>query len=155
MMRYAPQTAEVLRTVLNGLDLDMPVVLKSGVTLVAATVADLRALDAWPPDLCLITAKQSLASRERGDRRAGVMLFVELFLDFPICVTEAPSWMTANDLGQKRLNTKSFFSKLSSALGACERLHHDDRLLLLKEIATRLLQRLSNAPSKVQKGSAG
>ena len=41
--------------------------------------------------------------------------------------------------------------QVESALGACERLPHDDRLSLLKEIATRLLQRLSNAPSKVQK----
>jgi hypothetical protein len=54
MMRYAPQTAEVLRTVLDGLDPDMPVELESGVPLVATTVADLRALDAWPSDLCLI-----------------------------------------------------------------------------------------------------
>ena len=41
--------------------------------------------------------------------------------------------------------------QVKSALEACERLHRDDRLLLLKEIASRLLQRLSNAPSKVQK----
>ena len=41
--------------------------------------------------------------------------------------------------------------QVKSALEACERLPHDDRLLLLKKIATRLLQRLSNAPSKVQK----
>ena len=54
MIRYTPQTAEVLRTVLDGLDPDMPVVLESGVTLVAATVADLRALAAWPPELRLI-----------------------------------------------------------------------------------------------------
>jgi hypothetical protein len=54
MMRYAPQTVGVLRTVLDGLDPDMPVELESGVPLVATTVADLRALAAWPPDLCLI-----------------------------------------------------------------------------------------------------
>jgi hypothetical protein len=41
--------------------------------------------------------------------------------------------------------------QVESALEACERLHHVDRLLLLKEIASRLLQRLSNGPSKVQK----
>jgi hypothetical protein len=41
--------------------------------------------------------------------------------------------------------------QVESALEACERLRRDDRLLLLKEIATRLLQRLSDAPSKVQK----
>ena len=41
--------------------------------------------------------------------------------------------------------------QVESALAACERIPHDDRLLLLKEIATRLLQRLSNAPSKAQK----
>ena len=35
MMRYAPQTAEVLRTVLDGLDPDMPVELESGVPLIA------------------------------------------------------------------------------------------------------------------------
>ena len=50
MMRYAPQTAEVLRTVLDGLDPDMPVKLESGVPLAATTVADLRALAAWPPE---------------------------------------------------------------------------------------------------------
>jgi hypothetical protein len=49
MMRYAPQTVGVLRTILDGLDPDMPVELERGVPLVAATVADLRALDAWPP----------------------------------------------------------------------------------------------------------
>ena len=79
------------------------------------------------------------------------MMFVGVVSRFRDLATGAPSWMTANDLGQKRLNTKSFCSKLQSALEACERLPHDDRLLLLKEIATRLLQRLSNAPSKVQK----
>src|SRR5271169_1783125 len=54
MRRYAPQTVGVLRTILDGLDPDMPVELESGVPLVATTVADLRALDAWPPDLRLI-----------------------------------------------------------------------------------------------------
>jgi len=41
--------------------------------------------------------------------------------------------------------------RVESAFEACERLPHDDRLSLLKEIAARLLQRLSNAPSKIQK----
>jgi hypothetical protein len=54
MMRYAPQTVGVLLTVLDGLDPDMPVELERGVPLVAATVADLRALAAWPSDLRLI-----------------------------------------------------------------------------------------------------
>jgi hypothetical protein len=54
MMRYAPQTVGVLRTILDGLVADMPVELERGVPLVATTVADLRALEAWPPDLRLI-----------------------------------------------------------------------------------------------------
>ena len=54
MMRYAPQTVGVLRTILDGLDPDMPVEVERGVPLVATTVADLRALAAWPPDLRLI-----------------------------------------------------------------------------------------------------
>ena len=42
------------------------------------------------------------------------MLFVgESFRDFAIWQRGRPTWMTANDLGQKRLNTKSFCSKLS------------------------------------------
>ena len=72
MMRYAPQTVGVLRTVLDGLDPDMPVELESGVPLVATTVADLRALAACPPGLVSDTPKQSPASRKRGDRRASV-----------------------------------------------------------------------------------
>ena len=54
MMRYAPQTVGVLRAILDGLVADMPVELERGVPLVATTVADLRALEAWPPDLRLI-----------------------------------------------------------------------------------------------------
>jgi hypothetical protein len=41
--------------------------------------------------------------------------------------------------------------RVESAFEACERLPHDDRLSLLKEIAARLLQRLSNVSSKKQK----
>ena len=33
------------------------------------------------------------------------------------------------------------------AFAACERLHHEDRVSLLKEIAKRLLQQLPPAPS--------
>ena len=65
------------------------------------------------------------------------MLFVGVVSRFRDLATGPPTWITANDLGQKRLNTKSLCSKLKSALEACERLPHDDRLLLLKEIATR------------------
>jgi hypothetical protein len=41
--------------------------------------------------------------------------------------------------------------RVESAFEACERLPHDDRLSLLKEITARLLQRLSNVSSKKQK----
>jgi len=54
MMRCAPQTVGVLRTILHGLDPDMPVELERGVPLVAKTVAELRAVADWPPNLCLI-----------------------------------------------------------------------------------------------------
>src|ERR1700684_1468034 len=54
MMRYAPQTVGVLRTLLVGLDPDMPVEIEPGILLAAKNVADLRALTAWPPDLRLI-----------------------------------------------------------------------------------------------------
>ena len=43
---------------------------------------------------------------------------------------------------------------VESAFEACERLHQDDRLLLLKEIATRLLQRLSSAALRTKRGSS-
>jgi hypothetical protein len=41
--------------------------------------------------------------------------------------------------------------RFESAFEACERLPRDDRLVLFKEIAVRLLQRLPNAASKEQK----
>ena len=66
MMRYAPQTVGVLRTILDGLDPDMPVELERGVPLVAATVADLRARATWPPGLRLLVP-------DEPDRPEGVV----------------------------------------------------------------------------------
>ena len=52
--RYRPQTIGMLRTCLGGCPDDMEVEVKPGVPLVAKTVADLRALNAWSPDWALI-----------------------------------------------------------------------------------------------------
>jgi hypothetical protein len=52
--RYRPVTIGMLRTCLGGCPDDMEVEVEPGVPLVAKTVADLRALNAWSPDWALI-----------------------------------------------------------------------------------------------------
>jgi hypothetical protein len=52
--RYGPQTIGMLRICLGGCPDDMEVEVKLGVPLVAKTVAELRALNAWSPDWALI-----------------------------------------------------------------------------------------------------
>jgi hypothetical protein len=52
--RYRPETTDMLRTCLGGCPDDMEVAVHPGVPLVARTVADLRALNAWSPDWVLI-----------------------------------------------------------------------------------------------------
>jgi hypothetical protein len=52
--RYRPETADMLRTCLGDCPDDMEVEVQPGVPLVAKTVADLRALNAWSPYWILI-----------------------------------------------------------------------------------------------------
>jgi hypothetical protein len=52
--RYRPETIGMLRICLGGCPDDMEVEVKPGVPLVAKTVADLRALNAWSPNWALI-----------------------------------------------------------------------------------------------------
>jgi hypothetical protein len=52
--RYRPETTDMLRTCLGDCPDDMEVEVQPGVPLVAKTVADLRALNAWSPYWILI-----------------------------------------------------------------------------------------------------
>jgi hypothetical protein len=52
--RYTPKNIDDVRTCLRGCDENMKVEVKSGVPVVAKTVAELRLLHTWPPGLVLI-----------------------------------------------------------------------------------------------------
>jgi hypothetical protein len=53
-VRHTPEDIESVRACLHGYPGDMKVEVKPGVPVVAKTVADLRALNAWSPDWALI-----------------------------------------------------------------------------------------------------
>ena len=48
-MRYTPKTLDEMRTCLGGCPAEMEVEVERGIPLTANTVAELRALPAWPP----------------------------------------------------------------------------------------------------------
>ena len=48
-MRYTPKTLDEVRTCLGGCPAEMEVEVERGIPLTANTVAELRALPAWPP----------------------------------------------------------------------------------------------------------
>ena len=68
--RYRPQTIGMLRICLGGCPDDMEVEVKLGVPMVAKTVAELRALNAWSPDWALIVPYE----RQRPERVVEVEL---------------------------------------------------------------------------------
>ena len=74
MMRYTPKTVGDLLLVLSGLDSNMPVEVEPDIPLAAKTVADLRALTAWPRGLVLIVPRdrghpESVVKVERREPR--------------------------------------------------------------------------------------
>jgi hypothetical protein len=69
--RYRPETTDMLQICLGGCPDDMQVEVHPGVPLVAKTVADLRALNAWSPYWVLIVPYE----RERPESVVTVQLW--------------------------------------------------------------------------------
>ena len=71
LVRHKPENIDGVRACLDGYPGDTKVEVKSGVPVVAKTVADLRSLSTWPPGLILNFPRP-------GDRYPESVVVVEL-----------------------------------------------------------------------------